>query len=168
MTDRYDFVAIGAGPAGESATELAAFFGHRCLIVEKNKPGGTVTTTGGAPTKTLREAALFVSGFSQGDVYGIGLKAPPEVATEIVRKRTLGVSELLQQLTAKNIAARNVDYIEGTARLGGNGTVVITDGGGREQHLKSKTILVATGSRPFRPPNINFNLPGVCDTDTIL
>jgi hypothetical protein len=100
MTDSYDLIAIGAGPAGESATELAAFFGHRSLIIERNKPGGTVTTTGGAPTKTLREAALYMSGFAEGDVYGIRLTAPPEVATEIVRKRTLRVCEQLQQVTA--------------------------------------------------------------------
>jgi NAD(P) transhydrogenase len=54
MTRSYDLVVIGAGPAGESAAELASFFGHSVVIVEKNKPGGVVTTTGGAPTKTLR------------------------------------------------------------------------------------------------------------------
>jgi flavin-dependent dehydrogenase len=40
MTDTYDLVAIGAGPAGESATELAAFFGHRSAVIEKAQPGG--------------------------------------------------------------------------------------------------------------------------------
>ena len=71
MTDTYDLIAIGSGPAGESATELASFFGHRCAVIEKARPGGTVTTTGGAPTKTLREAALYFSGLVEGDVYGI-------------------------------------------------------------------------------------------------
>src|SRR4029077_2860524 len=52
MTDGYEFVAIGSGPAGESAAELAAFFGHRSAVIEKARPGGTVTTTGGVPTKT--------------------------------------------------------------------------------------------------------------------
>src|SRR5947209_9563568 len=75
MVDSYDLIAIGAGPAGESAAELASFFGHRSAIVEKNRPGGTVTTTGGAPTKTLREAALYASGFTDGDVYGLRMPA---------------------------------------------------------------------------------------------
>jgi NAD(P) transhydrogenase len=44
MTRSYDLVVIGAGPAGESAAELAAFLGHSVVIVEKNKPGGAVTT----------------------------------------------------------------------------------------------------------------------------
>src|SRR5436853_7484723 len=100
MVDSYDLIAIGAGPAGESATELASFFGHRSVIVEKNRPGGTVTTTGGAPTKTLREAALYVSGFCERDVYGLSMATPPEVATDVVRQRTLSVCELLQKVTA--------------------------------------------------------------------
>src|SRR5262249_22092378 len=54
----YDVVVIGAGPAGQSAAELASFLGHSALIVERRSPGGVVTTTGGAPTKTLREVAL--------------------------------------------------------------------------------------------------------------
>lgn len=168
MTDTYDLIAIGAGPAGESATELASFFGHRSLIIEKNKPGGTVTTTGGAPTKTLREAALYFSGFTDGDVYGIRMSAPPEVVTEIIRKRTLGVCELLQQVTADNIASRKVDYVEGTARLGADHTVIVTDASGQQRTITGKTILIATGSRPLRPHNICFDMAGVCDTDTIL
>src|SRR5438105_1284207 len=117
MTESYDLVAIGAGPAGESATELAAFFGHRSAIVERNRPGGTVTTSGGAPTKTLREAALYLSGFREADVYGLRMDAPPEIALEIIRKRTWSVCELLQNLTADNIAKRGVDYFQGNARL---------------------------------------------------
>jgi alkyl hydroperoxide reductase subunit AhpF len=46
MTRNYNIVVIGSGPAGQSGAELAAFFGRRAVIVEKNKPGGVVTTTG--------------------------------------------------------------------------------------------------------------------------
>src|SRR5881398_3996748 len=100
MTDAYDLVAIGAGPAGESATELASFFGHRSAVIERARPGGVVTTTGGAPTKTLREAALYFSGLADGNVYGLQMSTPPKVATEIIRDRTWSVCELLQQVTA--------------------------------------------------------------------
>ena len=168
MTDRYDLIAIGSGPAGESATELASFFGHRCAVIEKARPGGTVTTTGGAPTKTLREAALYFSGFVEGDVYGVRIPAPPEVATETIRKRTRDVCDLLQQLTAQNIAKHNVDYIQGAAQLDGASTVIVNGDDGRSRRLGAKVVLIATGSRPWRPPNISFDLKGVCDTDTIL
>jgi NAD(P) transhydrogenase len=166
--DSYDLVAIGAGPAGESATELAAFFGHRSAIIERAQPGGTVTTTGGAPTKTLREAALYLTGFSEGDVYGLRMAAPPELATDIIRKRTQTVCELLQRVTADNIALREVDYIRGVARLEPDGSVTVSENGEERRTIRAKVILIATGSRPFRPDNISFEIPGVCDTDTIL
>src|SRR3954470_6910035 len=102
MTDTYDLIAIGAGPPGEVATELASFFGHRSAVIEKARPGGTVTTTGGAPTKTLREAALYFSGFCERDVYGLRMSTPPEVSTDIIRKRTWTVCELLQNVTVQN------------------------------------------------------------------
>jgi NAD(P) transhydrogenase len=168
MTDRYEFVAIGSGPAGESAAELAAFFGHRSAVIEKARPGGTVTTTGGAPTKTLREAALYFSGLCEARIYGLRTAAPAEIAIDIIRKRTREVCGLLQKATAENIARNNVDYIEGHASLEPDGAVLVAGSAGLERKLRAKTILIATGSRPHRPKNISFDIPGVCDTDTIL
>jgi NAD(P) transhydrogenase len=168
MTDRYEFVAIGSGPAGESAAELAAWFGHRSAVIERARPGGTVTTTGGVPTKTLREAALYFSGLCEGGIYGLRTTAPPEVAVDVIRKRTREVCSLLQKVTAQNIAVNDVDYIEGEASLQQDGTVRVAGSDGRERKLHAKTILIATGSRPRRPKNISFEIPGVCDTDTIL
>jgi NAD(P) transhydrogenase len=168
VTDSYSLIAIGAGPAGESATELAAFFGHHSAVIEKDRPGGTVTTTGGVPTKTLREVALYLSGVREGDVYGLRMNTPPEVVLETIRRRTASVCESLQQLTAANIAARDVDYVQGRARLLGGGEVLVTDNDGRERTLHADTIVIATGSRPCRPAAISFENPAVCDTDTIL
>lgn len=168
MTEDYDLVAIGSGPAGESATELAAVFGYRSAVIEKARPGGTVTTTGGAPTKTLREAALYFSGFREGDVYGLKLTAAPEIVTDIIRKRTWDVCDLLQKVTAENIAKNNVDYIQGKARLSPDCTVIVSGNDGMERELRAKVVLIATGSRPKRPENISFDIPGVCDTDTFL
>jgi NAD(P) transhydrogenase len=168
MTDIYDLIAIGSGPAGESAAELAAIFGHRSAVIEKARPGGAVTTTGGAPTKTLREAALYFSGIREGDVYGLKITAPPEIATPIIRNRTRDVCQLLQKITVEKLARTGIDYIEGAASLAPKGGVVVTDSSGRERMLRAKVILIATGSRPARPSNISFDIPGVCDTDTIL
>ncbi len=169
MTETYDLIAIGAGPAGESATELASFFGLRSAVIEKHRAGGTVTTTGGVPTKTLREAALFVSGFRDADVYGLRLAAPPDVAMDVIRRRTWNVSEQLQELTKANILARGVDYIEGKARLDRDGAVSVSREGSAPTTLRAKCVLIATGSRPQRPKSGTAGLPpGVFDTDTIL
>jgi NAD(P) transhydrogenase len=164
----YDLIAIGAGPAGDSATELASAFGYRCLIIEKNKPGGTVTTTGGVPTKTLREAALYFTGFRDREIYGVHLQTPPELALDAIRQRTWGVCENLQRATYESFIDRGVDYLYGEARLGAGKTVVVKLPEGNERTLQAKVILIATGSRPIRPPNLAADHPGICDTDTIL
>ncbi len=168
MDDEYGLIAIGSGPAGESAAELASFFGHRCAIIEKARPGGAVTTTGGAPTKTLREAALYFSGLVEGGVYGVKTPVPPQVAIETIRQRTRDVCDLLQTVTAGNIAKNGVEYIQATARLDPDGGVIVTDADGQTRRLRAKVTLIATGSTPRRPPGISFDLKGVCDTDTIL
>jgi hypothetical protein len=96
MTETYDLIVIGASPAGKSAAELATAFGRRALIVERHQPGGVVTTTEGAPTKTLREAALYLTGFRQEEVYGVRAAVPLEVALPIIGKRTAQVRSFLQ------------------------------------------------------------------------
>ncbi len=156
MTDTYDLIAIGSGPAGESAAELASFFGRRCAVIEKARAGGAVTTSGGAPTKTLREAALYFSGLVGGDIYGIKISAPPEVATDTIRKRTWHVCDLLQKVTEENIAKNYVDYIQGTARLDKSRRVIVTGYDGQSRVLRAKVVLIATGSRPWRPSEHTF------------
>jgi NAD(P) transhydrogenase len=165
ITRSYDLVVIGAGPAGESAAELAAFLGRSVVIVEKNKPGGVVTTTGGAPTKTLRESMLALTGFYNREVYGITVSAPPQLVVEKITERTIRVSELLQDVTAQNIARNGVEYMQGTAKVGSDRSVLLTSPGGEHHELLAKNILVATGSRPFHPDNIPFEDPDVWDSD---
>ena len=103
--DTYDLVVIGAGPAGQAAAELAAHVGRRAIIVEQDRPGGVVTTTGGAPTKTLREAARYLTGFGEAEVYGVRPSIPLEVALPIVVARTQQVRDRLQSIVARRLAA---------------------------------------------------------------
>jgi NAD(P) transhydrogenase len=167
MTRHYELVVIGAGPAGESAAVIASTFGHRAAIVERDRPGGTVTTTGGAPTKTLREAALYLTGFRQRELYGISVAAPPEVVLPEIAERTRYVCTQLQQVIAQNLARNHVDYMQGEAHLGTNCTVQVSTPDGSIDSLSADVILVATGSRPLRPATIPFDDPDVCDSDEI-
>lgn len=167
MARHHELVTIGAGPAGESAAVMAATFGHRSVVIERNKPGGTVTTTGGAPTKTLREAAMYLTGFRDRDVYGISLGAPPEIVLPKIAERTKHVCTLLQQAVAENLAQNQVEYRQGTARLGPNHTVNVTTPDGLVETLNADVILIATGSRPLHPMGIPFDDPDVYDSDEI-
>src|SRR5262245_29562825 len=167
MTDTYDLVVIGAGPGGQAAAELAAHFGHRAIIIEKNKPGGVVTTTGGAPTKTIREAALYLTGFHQSEVYGVEASVPLEVARQTIRRRTTEVCQSLQGAVTREIAESGISYLEGTARLAPNRTVVVGRPDGTERWLAAGTILIATGSRPMHFDGIPFDDPDIYDSDSI-
>jgi NAD(P) transhydrogenase len=167
MSNHYDIIVIGSGPAGESAAELAAYFGYRAAIIEQNKPGGTPTTRGGAPTKTLREAALALTGFYDQEVYGVELGAPPAIALDKLAERTRQVCQSLQAAAARRIALMDVAYLHGTARLAPGGRVILTEPSGSVVELSAKVILIATGSRPLRPRSIPFDDPAVFDADGI-
>jgi NAD(P) transhydrogenase len=167
MTNTYDMIVIGSGPAGESAAELAAYFGYRVAMIERGRPGGTPTTRGGAPTKTLREAAVALTGFYDQEVYRVELGAPPAVALEKVAERTRQVCQSLQAAAAQRIALMDVAYLQGTARLAPGGTVLLTTADGSEVELSARVTLIASGSRPFRPQNIPFDDPAVFDVDGI-
>ena len=167
MDDSYDLVVIGAGPAGEVAAELAAAFGRTVLIVERNKPGGVVTTTGGAPTKALREAALYLTGYRQEEVYGVRAAAPLEVVMPTLRARVEHVRDVLQEAVAHRFVVRGIAYLQGVAQLDADRTVHITSPDGPEREVAARAVLVATGSRPTHYPGIPFDDPDVYDSDEI-
>src|SRR5678816_3235022 len=71
----YDWLVIGSGPAGEKGAVQAAYFGRRVAVVEKQpQVGGACINTGTLPSKTLRETALYLSGFRQREMYGISCR----------------------------------------------------------------------------------------------
>jgi NAD(P) transhydrogenase len=167
-TTDHDLVVIGAGPAGDSAATLAAVFGHSVLVVERAAPGGTVTTTGGAPTKTLREAVLALTGAHHRHIYGLPDDPVGEVEVQKIRERTRDVCAILQEATEAKIRRAGADYLPGEARLGPGRTVVVTPAdGGAERVLKPGTIVIATGSRPYRPASVPFDDPDVYDSDEV-
>jgi NAD(P) transhydrogenase len=167
MDDGYDLVVIGAGPAGEVAAELAAAFGRTVLIVERNRPGGVVTTTGGAPTKALREAALYLTGYRQEEVYGVRAAAPLEAVMPILRGRIEHVRDVLQEAVAHRFVASGIAYLHGIAQLQADHTVHVTSPDGLVRKVAARAVLVATGSRPTHYPGISFDDPDVYDSDEI-
>jgi Pyridine nucleotide-disulphide oxidoreductase len=136
-------------------------------LVERDTVGGTVVTSGGAPTKTLREAAAYLSGFEKEKVYGVALSAPPEVMYPAVAARARRVSEQLPQATLERIRERGVHLVRGEARLDGEHTVVSSAADGTERRLRAERVIIATGSRPLRPAGVPFDDPCVFDSETI-
>ncbi|HLJ94797.1 MAG TPA: FAD-dependent oxidoreductase, partial [Gemmataceae bacterium] len=89
--EKYDLIVIGSGPAGEKGAAQAAYFGKKVALVEKMMfLGGAAANTGTVPSKTLRETALFLTGFRQRQLFGLdfrGLKASVTVRDFLMRER---------------------------------------------------------------------------------
>jgi NAD(P) transhydrogenase len=163
-----DLIVIGSGPAGEKGAAQAAYFGKRVALVERQgRPGGAPVNSGGLPTKTLRETALYLTGFRRREVYGIGLDLTPDLTLDRLRARAAAVSELAGGAVRANLDRHGIELVHGVARLDGGGIEVdLADGGMRS--LRSRVVLIATGSRPYRPAEVPFDDPDVHDSDTIL
>ncbi|HZD80574.1 MAG TPA: Si-specific NAD(P)(+) transhydrogenase [Actinomycetota bacterium] len=168
MTERFDLVVIGAGPAGEKAGAQAAYFGKRVAIVDRRSdPGGSAASKTGVPTKTLREAALYLTGFRRRDLYGLGMDLTRDTVLERMRTRTAEVVQLAVEAVRRNLERHGIEFVVGEARLGPDRTVLVATEAG-ERMLRGDVVLVATGSRPYHPPDLFPNDPDVHDSESIL
>ncbi|MGH3510227.1 MAG: FAD-dependent oxidoreductase [Nocardioidaceae bacterium] len=165
MQPELDLLVIGSGPAGEKAAALAAYHGKRVAIVERSpRPGGTFVD-GVASSKTMREAAMYLTGFHRREVYGVGLDLTPEFALAGVRERARQVREVLTEAVEQNLNRHGITLVHGDALLLGDGAVRVTRADGGDSTLTASVILVATGSRPFHPPGMPFGDPDLLDSD---
>lgn len=168
----YELLVIGGGPAGEKGAAQAAYFGHKVGLIEDYKElGGACINWGTLASKTLRESALFLSGFRTrqlGDGMKVEFKADVSLDNFMARKNQVQQRE--QQRARRSMEApwHNVKIIQGRARFKDNHTLVVKGPDGAEQTLTARFILVATGSVPARPANIPFNSDTVFDSTTIL
>ncbi len=134
MSERYDLVVIGAGPAGEKAAAQAAYFGKRVAIVDRSpEPGGNAASRTGVPTKTLREAALYLTGFGRRELYGLGLELDRATVLARMRARTSEVVQLSVAAVRENLERHGIELIQGAARLAEGREVVVTGPGGERR-----------------------------------
>jgi NAD(P) transhydrogenase len=169
MNDSFDMIVIGAGPAGEKAAVQAAFYGKRVAVVDQAAtPGGSAVQSAGVPTKTLRETALYLTGFQRRDTYGLSLQLLPSLALERLLTRTAEVIATMTASVQANLDRNRVQLLRGQAMLGPGPSVIVRFNGGSECTLHAGVILIATGSRPLRPPEIPFEDPDVHDSESII
>ena len=168
MDEPYDLVVIGGGPAGERGAAQAAYFGKRVAVLERHSdPGGAAVHTGTLPSKTLRETALFLSGYRQRNLYGVTVGVDPDLTVSRLLERKDAVRQLETQRIRANLVRHGIDLIHGDGRLIDPHTVEVTSAGDARR-LRAEVILIATGSSPYRPPGIAYEDGDVRDADGIL
>jgi len=117
--DEFDLVVIGCGPAGEKGASQAAYFGHRVAVVERRRrPGGAAIAVSGVPVKALRDTAVYLSGWSRRDTYGVGIGLAPDLVMDRLRARVRDVFATMTSAVAENLNRHGVELVRGDARLG--------------------------------------------------
>ena len=169
MAYDYDLLVLGSGPGGQKAAIAGAKLGRRVGIVERRQMvGGVCINTGTIPSKTLREAVLYVTGLSQREFYGQSYRLKDEITVGDLTSRTQHVIGREIDVIRSQLARNHVQMLVGTARFTGpNSIVVVADDGNEREHTAEKFI-VAVGTKPARPSTVDFDGRTVVDSDQIL
>ncbi|MBI1314181.1 Si-specific NAD(P)(+) transhydrogenase [bacterium] len=164
----YDVVVIGSGPGGEGAAMQVAKLGRSVAAIEdRDEIGGSCTHRGTIPSKALRFAIfqatnLLNTRLLDADALNAVLSFPS------LRRSARSVIEKQVDMRQSFYDRNRVPVFRGRARLAGPGTVEVVDELGGKRRLQAGAIILATGSRPYRPDGIDFGHPRVHDSDTIL
>ena len=162
----YELLVIGSGPAGQKAAIQAAKLGRRVAIVERRQLGGVSVNRGTIPSKTLREAVMYLTGLSQRAVYGDSYRVKEEITVEDLAMRTRQVVEREIDIVTNQLRRNHVHVLTGTARFVDPHTIVL--GGAEERRLSAESIVIATGTRPYRPSAVEFDNRTILDSDGLL
>jgi NAD(P) transhydrogenase len=167
MTDEYELLVIGSGPAGQKAAIQAAKLDRRVVVVERQQLGGVSVNRGTIPSKTLRETIVYLTGLSQRAAYGESYRVKEEITVEDLRARTQQVIEREVDIVRNQLRRNHVQVVDGAARFIDPYTVAVT-GNGEERRLTAERIVIATGTRPARPPEVEFDERTILDSDGLL
>ncbi|MGK6313576.1 Si-specific NAD(P)(+) transhydrogenase [Neorhizobium sp. DT-125] len=167
--NQYDLIVVGSGPAGRRAAIQAAKLGKKVLVIEQGKRvGGVSVHTGTIPSKTLRETALNLSGWRERGFYGRAYRVKQEISAEDLRRRLIITLDHEVEVLEHQFARNRVQSIRGKATFVTPDTLAIAKDDGEILHVTGKSILLAVGTKPFRPDYMPFDGRTVVDSDELL
>jgi NAD(P) transhydrogenase len=162
-----DFVVIGSGPGGEGAALRAAKAGARVVVVERHaEVGGGATHWGTIPSKSLRHSVNQLLAFRHNPLLGAAAETL-EVTFPALLRAAEGVIRRQVTMRREFYQRNRITVVHGRARFLDPHTLQV-DTGAAKRSLRGKQFLIATGSRPYRPPDVDFSHPRVRDSDTVL
>ena len=165
----YDFLVIGSGPAGQKAAIQAAKFGKRSAVIERRAViGGVSVHTGTMPSKTLREAVLYLTGWNQRGLYGNGYRLKSKVTLDDLMQRLYITLEHEIEIMQDQMARNNVAVIQGIASFKDDHCLQVESAAGEISEVDADRILIATGTKPQRPEGIPFDDAAIIDSDGIV
>lgn len=165
--ERYDMVVLGSGPAGQKAAIQAAKLRRRVAVVEARTIGGVCINSGTIPSKTLREAVLYLWGYRQRSFYGRSYRVKEDLTIRDLLSRAEQVRQRENDVVRDQMARNRVCFLEGRGRFVDPHTIEVREPG-RARELRADFVVIATGTRPARPPEVDFDERRIIDSDGLL
>lgn len=150
---KFDLIVIGSGPGGQRAAVQAAKLGKRVVVIEKDKLGGSCLQLGTIPSKALRESALMAN--------------PGELSLMGVMERTKRIIREEREVIENSLERNGITVVHGTGSFFDANTV-IAESEGTVARFSAPKVIIATGTRPRRPKEFDFDGFTVFDSDTVL
>src|SRR5262245_53198983 len=166
----YDMVVIGSGPAGQRAAIQAAKLDKRVAIIERKAViGGVSVNTGTIPSKTLREAALYLSGYRERGVYGASYTVKHDITVDDLLFRTDRVVSHEIDVTRHKLQRNNIEMIAAEGSFLDPHTVRSMQLNGHgHQDITAGYVVIATGTVATKDPHIPFDGKNILASDDIL
>ncbi|GAA1007001.1 NAD(P)(+) transhydrogenase [Acrocarpospora pleiomorpha] len=162
-------LVLGSGPGGQKAAIAAAKLERRVAIVERrNMIGGVCINTGTIPSKTMREAVLYLTGLSQREMYGRNYRVKEEITIADLTARTQHVVGREVEVIRNQLSRNHVTVLTGSGHFVDPHTIAVIDDHNRETKVTADKIIIATGTRPARPDTVEFDGNTIIDSDGIL
>jgi NAD(P) transhydrogenase len=164
----YDLLVIGSGPGGQKAAIAAAKLERRVAVVERPQMlGGVCLNTGTIPSKTLRQAILYLTGVDQREIYGQSYRVKDEITIADLTARTSHVVTRENDTVRSQLTRNRVAIITGTAHFIGPNEVEVDDGR-RLRKVTAEKVVIASGTTPARPASVDFDDRTIIDSDGII
>ena len=165
----YDLIVIGSGPGGQKAAIAGAKLGKRVAIIDKQEMvGGVCANTGTIPSKTLREAVMFLTGMSQRELYGASYRVKQDITINDLMARTQHVIGREVQVVRAQLHRNGIDLLNGFGRFVDEHTVAVEGSHrGDRTTISGEYIVIATGTTPARPSAVDFDEERILDSDEV-
>ncbi|SEP76507.1 NAD(P) transhydrogenase [Streptomyces sp. yr375] len=162
-------LVLGSGPGGQKAAIAAAKLGRRVAVVDRpDMVGGVSLHTGTIPSKTLREAVLYLTGLTQRDLYGQSYRLKENITVADLTARTEHVVGREIDVIRSQLTRNHVTLFAGTGRFVDDHTIALREVTGQERLISAEHIVIATGTRPARPDSVEFDGRTILDSDNVL
>ena len=165
---QYDAIIIGTGPGGEGAAMNLSKSGKKVAVIEKQHAvGGGCVHWGTIPSKALRHSVSRLIEYKANPLYRFTERPQRHTFQDILHHASDVITK--QSTLRSSFYGRNrIHLFQGDASFVDAHTIQVQHQDGSQELLTAQTIVIATGSRPYRPPGVDFDHPRVYDSDTIL